>query len=223
MILNASTQDFRPPFGNMPPQGSHSAAVLAIARAGPIRARDLAPLGVPRTYLSRLVTQGRLVALGGGLYQAAGVRETELHTLVAVMKHAPKATACLLTALQLHGLTTELPHAVWVMIPTHARPPTPRSTKLEVVRASGPALTFGIEEQVAEGLRFQVTSPAKTVADCFRYRRRVGFDVALAALRDYLARRRARGGVRFSVDALTEAAAADRIYTVMEPYLEALT
>ena len=128
----------------------------------------------------------------------------------------PHATICLLSALQLHELTTEAPHAVWVMIDRHARMPTFSYPRLEVVRASGSALEHGVETDVVEGVGIRFTSAAKTVADCFRYRRHVGLDVALTATRDYL--RMYRGGV----DTLVEAARADRIYTVMRPYLEAL-
>jgi len=115
-----------------------------------------------------------------------------------------------------HELTTEAPHAVWVMIDRHARMPKLSYPKLQVVRASGSARTHGIEAKTIEGVRVRLTSPAKTVADCFRYRQHVGLDVAIAALRDCL---RKRAG---SVDAIVEAARADRVYTLMRPYLEAL-
>ena len=141
---------------------------------------------------------------------------TELHSLAEVAKRLPRATICLASALQVHELTTEAPHAVWVLIDRHARTPRLSYPKLEVVRASGAARDHGVETRTIEGVRVQVTTPAKTVADCFRYRRHVGLDVALAALRDYL--RKKRGGV----DALLEAARADRIFALMRPYLEAL-
>jgi len=127
---------------------------------------------------------------------------------------------CLLTALQIHGLTTELPHEVWVLIHTRARTPHIRGQRLHVVRASGAAATYGVEARTIEGVEVKVTSPAKTVADCFRYRDHVGLEIALAALRDYPRNGRGRRG--FSVDALVEAARADRIYSVVRPYLEAL-
>jgi predicted transcriptional regulator of viral defense system len=107
----------------------------------------------------------------------------------------PHATICLLSALQVHELTTEAPHAVWVMTDRHARMPKLISP-LQVVRASGNAREHGIQAKVIEGVRVQLTRPAKTVADCFRYRQHVGRDVAIAALRDYL---RQRGA---SVDAI---------------------
>jgi predicted transcriptional regulator of viral defense system len=128
----------------------------------------------------------------------------------------PHATICLLSALQVHGLTTELPHAVWIMIDRKARAPKIGYPSLEIVRASGDALVHGVDERRIEGTQVKVTNPAKTVADCFRYRSHVGLDVALDALRDYL--RKHRGGM----DALVRAAKADRVDAVMRPYLEAL-
>lgn len=123
----------------------------------------------------------------------------------------------------MHGLTTEVPHAVWLMIDRSARMPKVEYPKLEVVRASGAARTHGIEAREIEGVTVQLTSAAKTVADCFRYRKRVGLDVALDALREYLRKGRGRGkNSALSIDALVEAARADRAYNVMRPYLEAL-
>jgi predicted transcriptional regulator of viral defense system len=151
-----------------------------------------------------------------GLYRLTDAPVTELHSLAEVAKRVPHATVGLLSALQVHGLTTEAPHAVWVLIDRHARMPKLSYPQLEVVRASGAARQHGIESRSIEGVRVRLTTPAKTVADCFRYRRHVGLDVALAALRDYLSKH--RGGI----DSLVEAARADRVYTLMRPYLEAL-
>jgi predicted transcriptional regulator of viral defense system len=191
-------------------------ALLRLARKGPVRARDLANAGIPRTYLQRLRDRGLLEQVDRGLYRIAGAPVTELGSLTEVAKRVPHAIVCLLSALQVHGLTTEAPHAIWVLLDRHARTPKFTFPALEVVRASGAARTHGVETRRIEGVTVQITTPAKTVADCFRYRRHVGLDVALAALRDYL--RKHRGGI----DALVNAAHADRIYTVMRPYLEAL-
>ncbi len=203
-----------------------AAAVLRLAAKGPFRARDLEALGVPRTYLRRLVDRGLLERAGRGLYTAVDAPATELRSLVEVIARVPHATICLLSALQVHEMTTEVPHAVWILIKTHAHAPVLASPSLKVIRAGGAALTHGIETRAVEGLSMRLTTPAKTVADCFRYRRHVGLEVALAALRDYLTpsrQRKSRDAKRFSVDALTEAAHADRVYSVMRPYLEALT
>ncbi|HEY5921323.1 MAG TPA: type IV toxin-antitoxin system AbiEi family antitoxin domain-containing protein [Kofleriaceae bacterium] len=190
--------------------------LIRLARKGPFRARDLAVADIPRSYLARLCESGVLEQVDRGLYRLIDARVTELHSVAEVAKRVPHAVVCLLSALQIHGLTTEVPHAVWIMIDTHARSPKLEYPKTEVVHASGKARSHGIATQVIEGVKVQVTTPAKTVADCFRYRRHVGLDVAISALREYL--RKHRNGV----DTLTAAARADRIYPFMRPYLEAL-
>jgi predicted transcriptional regulator of viral defense system len=195
---------------------SKISALLRIADNGLIRARDLDANHIPRTYLARMCDRGILERIDRGLYRLVSAPVSELSSLAEVAKRIPHATVCLLSALQAHGLTTEAPHAVWIMIDRHARMPKLTYPKLEVVWASGRARTSGTERRTIDGTRVQLTTPAKTVADCFRYRKHVGLDVALAALRDYL--RKHRGGI----DALVVAAKSDRIYMLMRPYLEAL-
>jgi predicted transcriptional regulator of viral defense system len=190
--------------------------LLRLARAGPVRARDLDDAGIPRAYLKRLCDRGLLEQVERGLYRLADAPVTELSTLADVSKRIPHAIICLLSALQVHGMTTEAPHAVWVLIDRRARMPKVTSPMLEVVRASGAARAHGVETRMVDGVKVQLTTPAKTVADCFRFRRHVGLEVARAALRDYLKKRKG------SIDALVEAARADRIYAFMRPYLEAL-
>ena len=190
--------------------------LLRLAQKGPVRARDLDQAGIPRTYLRRLCDRGLLERVDRGLYRLADAPVTELHSLAEVATRVPRAIICLLSALQVHELTTEVPHAVWVMIDRHARMPKLSYPKIEVVRASGRAREHGVESRTIEGVHVQITTPAKTVADCFRYRQHVGLDVAMAALRDYL--RKHRGGMY----SLVEAARADRVYTLMRPYIEAL-
>ena len=191
-------------------------ALLRIAGRGTVRARDLDAKQIPRAYLRRLTERGLLEQVDRGLYRLAGAPVTELNSVADIAKRVPHAIVCLLSALQIHELTTEAPHAVWIMIDRHARAPKLAYPKLEIVWASGRARTYGVERRTIEGVRVQLTTPAKTVADCFRYRRHVGLEVALAALRDYLQKH--RGGI----DALVVAARADRVYAVMRPYLEAL-
>jgi len=198
------------------PPPSKVESLLRLARRGPLRARDLDQADIPRAYLQRLCERGVLERVDRGLYRLADAPVTELHSLAEVAARVPHATVCLLSALQVHGLTTEAPHAVWILIDRHARLPRLSYPKIEVVRASGAARDHGTETRVIEGQDVRVTTPAKTVADCFRYRRRVGLDIALDALRDYL--KQHRGGI----DALVEAARADRVYTRMRPYVEAL-
>jgi predicted transcriptional regulator of viral defense system len=190
-------------------------SLLQLARKGPVRARDLQEAGIPRTYLRRLCDQGRLEQVDRGLYRATDAPVTELHSLAEVSVRVPHATVALLSALQVHGLGSEAPAAVWILIDRHARLPKVAYPPLEVVRASGPARDHGVETRRIEGVEVRITSAAKTVADCFRYGRHVGLEVALAALRDYLQAH--RGGA----DALIEAARADRVYARLRPYLEA--
>lgn len=216
-------------------------ALLELARKAPLRAGDLEAGGIPRTYLRRLCDRGLLERVDRGLYRLPDAPVTELHSLAEVSKRVPHAIVCLLSALQVHGLTTEAPRAVWVLIDRKARTPGLTYPTLEVVRASGAARSFGVEKRSVEGVEVRVTSPAKTVADCFRYRRRVGLDVALAALRDFIrtsrsrTMRRASGNAAgeqeewaetdaagYRVDRLIDAARAARVYSVMQPYIEAL-
>jgi predicted transcriptional regulator of viral defense system len=163
-----------------------------------------------------MLAEGLLEQVDRGLYRLADSSTTELGSLAEVAKRIPHAIICLLSALQVHELTSELPNAVWVLIDRHARVPKVSYPKIEVIRASGLARTLGVETRTIEGVRVAITNPAKTVADCFRYRRHVGLEVALAALRGYL--RTHRSGRA----ALVEAARADRVYAVIRPYLEAI-
>ncbi|MEO6420546.1 MAG: type IV toxin-antitoxin system AbiEi family antitoxin domain-containing protein [Polyangiaceae bacterium] len=213
-----------------------TAELMRLAGRGPVRARDLDAAKIPRAYLKRATERGVLEHVGRGLYRLPDAPVTELHALAEVTKRVPHATICLLSALQVHGLTTEAPHAVWIMIDTRARSPKLDTPALEVVRAHGAARTHGTSRRRIDGVEVSITTPAKTVADCFRYRRHAGLDVALAALRDYLQRGQrpskrdaseARHGERdarrlYTIDALVDAARADRVYTVIRPYLEAL-
>lgn len=199
-----------------PAAPTKTSALLRLARKGPVRARDLDDAGIPRAYLKRLCDRGLLEQVDRGLYRAADAPVTELSSLAEVTKRVPHAVVCLLSALQVHGMITEAPRAVWVLIDRHARTPKATSPTLEVVRASGEALAHGVETRVIDGVKVRLTRPAKTVADCFRFRRHVGLEVAIAALKDYLGKRKG------SVDALVDAARADRIHAFLRPYLEAL-
>lgn len=200
----------------MPVADSKTARLLRLAGKGPVLAREMEAAGIPRAYLKRLCDRGLLEQVDRGLYRLVDAPTSELSSLAEVSKRVPHAVICLLSALQTHGMTTEVPHAVWVLIDRHARLPKITSPTLEIVRASGAAREHGIATKVIDGVKVLLTTPAKTVADCFRFRRHVGLDVALAALKDYLRKRKG------TIDALVEAARADRIYTFMRPYLEAL-
>lgn len=191
--------------------------LLSLARrSGVIRPGDLRAQGIAPVYLTRLVRSGALIRVGRGLYSLADGSPTADRTLVEAARRIPRGVVCLLSALRLHGLTTQMPPAVWIAIAVKARRPVANGPPLEVVRMSGLALSSGVEERVIEGVRVRVYGAAKTVADCFKFRNKIGLDVAIEALRDY---RRRRG----SVDELLRYAEICRVARVMRPYLEALS
>jgi predicted transcriptional regulator of viral defense system len=180
------------------------------------RSRDVAAVGLSRTALGRFVAAGTIERVGRGLYAGVNARVTEQHTLVEAAKRVPKGIVCLLSALRFHRLTTQTPHEVWLAIDVKARKPAADWPPLRIVRFSGAARTQGVEAHTLEGVELHVTSREKTVADCFKYRNKIGLDVALEALREYL-----RGGQR-SVDDLVRAAEVCRVARVMRPYIESL-
>ncbi len=191
--------------------------LLSLARrSGVIRPGDLRAKGIAPVYLTRLVRSGALVRVGRGLYSLADGAPTADRTVVEAARHVPRGVVCLLSALRLYGLTTQMPPAVWMAIDVKARRPGAAGPPLEIVRMSGQALTEGVEGRVIEGVRVRVYGPAKTVADCFKFRNKIGLDVAIEALRDY---RRRRG----SVDDLLRYAEICRVGRVVRPYLEALS
>lgn len=192
--------------------------LLKLARqAGVLRPRDLDAEGIPRVYLRRLLAEGLLDHPGRGLYVAAGLKPSPNHSLAEACKRVPHAIVCLLSALQFHELTTQAPFEVWLAIGERARQPKVDYPPLRIVRFSGSALEDGIKGYRVEGVTVKVYSPAKTVADCFKYRNKIGLDVALEALRDCWKKRRS------TMDELWKAAQTCRVANVMRPYLESLT
>lgn len=192
--------------------------ILKLAkRAGVLRPRDLDAARIPRTYLGRMLTSGMLERVGRGLYVPAGSGFGEHRTLVEASKRVPKGVICLLSALRFHNLTTQAPREVWLAIGEKAWRPRLTSPPLRIVRFSDRALRAGVGAHKIEGVAVRVYSPAKTVADCFKYRNKIGLDVALEALRECW---RAR---RCTMDALWRYAKVCRVQNVMRPYLEAIT
>jgi len=191
--------------------------LLRHARArGLVRPRDLERLRIARTTLKRLVDEGQLIRRSRGVYTVPEHEPTEHTDLAAVTKRVPKAIVCLLSALRFHELTTQNPFEVWIMIDRMAWRPQIDHPPLRVVRASGAALNEGVEVHRIEGALVRVTRPAKTVADCFKYRSKVGTDVALEALRDCWRQRKA------TMDEILRYAKIDRVANVMRPYLDSL-
>lgn len=200
-----------------PPREKLKDRALSLAKErGIARARDFDAAGVPRAYLRRLQDQGLLVRMGRGLYQLADMEISPSHSLAEAAQAVPHGTICLLSALKFHELTTQLPHQVWLLIGHKKWAPKNPPVSLRIIRASGEALTAGVERHVIEQVEVPITNPAKTVADCFKYRSQVGLDVAIEALRDCIRTRRA------AVDDLWRFAAVDRVQNVIRPYMEAI-
>jgi len=192
-------------------------AVKALAKAkGILRPRDLAAKGIPRAVLNRLCESGELTRTGRGFYVAEADTITENHTLAQVALLAPRSVVCLLSALRFHGLTTQIPGEVWLAIPPKARRPKGDAVSIRPVHFSGAALTEGVTTQVIEKVSVRIYSPAKTVADCFKARNKIGLDVAIEALRDYWRKRKG------TMDELLRFAKICRVARVMQPYLESL-
>lgn len=182
-----------------------------------LRTRDLEAHGIWRANLRDYVEQGILTRVGRGLYTLVGVEAGENHSLAEVGKRVPQGTVCLLSALRFHGLTTQQPHETWLALDGKARSPKADSLALRIVRFTGSALSEGREEHVIEGVPVKIYNPAKTVADCFKFRNKIGLDVALEALRETW---RAR---RCGMSELMRYARVCRVANVMRPYLESLT
>lgn len=189
-----------------------------VEERGIVRARDLAEQGFSPTHLQRLYAKGLIRRSGRGIYLSADAEGEERLSLVEVTRRAPDAVICLLSALDFHGLTTQIPHQVWM-----ARSPrTPRALRFDwppvrLTLMSGLALTEGVETHRILNTLVRVFNPAKTVADCFKFRNKIGLDVALEALRDAWRKR------RVTMDELTHYGDICRVTNVMRPYLESLT
>lgn len=195
----------------------HAHRVQALAqRKGLLRASDLQTIGAPRVVLSRMTAAGLLERVGRGLYRLPDHPGSEDEGLVAVAAKVPQAVFCLLTALQLHGLTTQLPRRVWIAMPRGSHAPRLDHPPLRMVQFSRESHAAGIEEQVRDGVRLRVYGVAKTVADCFKHRNTIGLDVALEALKEACARRLA------TADDLWRYAKVCRVANVMRPYMEAI-
>lgn len=192
-------------------------ALTLIQNRGIARARDFKAAGIPLVYLKRLSDAGELVRLSRGLYQDPDrVGEDTAHDLAEAARLVPSGVISLISALRHHELTTQLPNAVWMTIPHRARTPKGRGLKFEIVRATGEALTAGIEHVRIEGVDVPIYGVAKTVADCFKHRRHVGEDVAIEALREALRQR------KVTVSELMKYATIDRVAERVEPYLKVM-
>jgi len=183
---------------------------------GVARSKELFSRGIAPSTIRRLVDQGLVERISRGLYRLADATPSAHTALVDVTKCIPRSVICLLSALAYHGLTTQLPHQIWVAIHPKSRRPQV-SLPVRIFRFSGPSLTEGIDIHTIDGIDVRIYCAAKTVADCFKFRNKIGIDIAIEALRNYINRRVG------SIDELWHYAKICRITTVITPYLEALT
>ncbi len=193
-------------------------AMELVRRRGVARTRDFDAAGVPRVYLKRLSDEGRLVQVGRGLYKSADAENASASSLAEAARAVPRGTVCLLSALQFHELTTQTPHEVWVLLGSKEWAPVSPAIAIRVIRASGQSLTSGVEIHVVDHVPVPITSPAKTVVDCFKYRNKIGLDVAIEALQDFMKSPEGRK----SLNELWAYAEIDRVDNIIRPYIEAL-
>ncbi|NRF69003.1 type IV toxin-antitoxin system AbiEi family antitoxin domain-containing protein [Aquincola sp. S2] len=193
-------------------------AVLELAKCSPLlRARDLTEHSLPTVVLSRLVAAGKLERVARGVYSLPARQLSEHRSLAEVCLRVPQGVVCLLSALRVHEIGTQAPFEVWIAIPHHSPAPRLDQPAVRVVRMSGPSLTEGIEPMTIDGVKVPVFNVAKTVADCFKFRNKIGLDVALEALRDGWSQR------KLTMDAIWHYATIDRVANVMRPYLQSVT
>jgi predicted transcriptional regulator of viral defense system len=189
--------------------------VQAVKRLGLARPRDLTRLGLRREYVRRLTERGALVRIARGLYAVPNAGISAHRSLAEVARAVPAGTVCLLSALRFHGLTTQSPSEVWLAVDVHAWRPRSTPFPVRTVYFSRAALTEGVETHKIDRVPVRIYSAPKTVADCFKYRNKIGSEIAVEALKDYLKKH------RHATDALWRFAKICRVSNVMRPYLEA--
>ncbi len=202
----------------MPPTAKNQIekAVALIRKQGIARHSELMAAGVSQETVARLAREGRIARLARGLYQLPDAELATEHGFAEACKLVPKGVICLISALQFHDLTVQLPRAIWVAIGSSAWMPRAVRPPLRFVRFGETALTEGVEKHKIEGVTVRVTDPAHTIADCFRFRSKVGIDVAIEGMREAIRRKRTTG------DAIMRAAQGRRIWTKLRPYLETM-
>ncbi len=182
-----------------------------------IRSRDVSKVGATREYLSELVEEGSLLRSGRGVYAFAESDVTEHHNLAEVAFRVPHAVIALISALRFHNLTTQNPHQIWIAVERGQRKPSLDYPPLRVFNYAKANFNSGIEEHKLEGQLVKVYSIEKTIADCFKFRNKIGHDVAIEALAD------ARKGRKFNYNRLYQYAKENRVAHIIRPYVEALS
>ena len=181
-----------------------------------IRLRDLKEIDIPRIVLTRLIRSGQLEKIARGLYCVPNKPVTENSNLVTIAIKIPQAIFCLLTALQIHEITTQLPRQIWIAMPRGSHVPKLDYPPIKMIQCSANIYSIGVEIIEYEKQTIRVYSPAKTVVDCFKYRNTVGLDVAIEALREVRAQKKA------TADELWHFAKIGRVTNVIRPYLEVI-
>lgn len=182
-----------------------------------LRPSDAVAHGRSRLYLAQLARKGLVQKVSRGLYALPQRKASEFASLAEIASKHPQVLVCLLSALAFHGLTTQAPFEVWIAVGNKARAPQLSYPPLHVARFGGTALTEGVEVHKIEGVPVRVTNVAKTIADCFKFRNKIGLDVALEALKEAWAAK------RVTMDELWHYGQICRVQNVMRPYLEGLT
>ena len=180
------------------------------------RTRDFEAIGIERPTLAKWVVQGDVQKVARGAYALPGYEPNEHTTIMIIAKRSPDAIICLLSALRFHNLTTQAPFQVWVAVATRARPPRMDYPQIRVVRFSERLLDEGVETRLLDGVPIRITSPSRTVVDCFKFRNKIGLEVAIEALRDV------RKTKKSNADELWHFAKLARVSNVMRPYLESV-
>ncbi len=196
---------------------THNQQAIELARQlGILRPKDLQDAGVSRVTLSRLSAAGLLEKVGRGLYRLPSAEISEHESLAHIAKRVPQAVFCLLTALQFHELTTQLPRQIWIAMPRGSHTPNIDYPPVRMIQFTGESYSEGIEIVKRDNTQLRVYSVAKTLVDCFKHRNKIGLDVALEALKD------ARAKNKLNMDELWHYAKIARVANVMRPYLESI-
>jgi predicted transcriptional regulator of viral defense system len=197
---------------------AQSTRVLNLLTArGMLRLKDFIAEGIEPETLSRLVRSAKVVRPARGLYQLPGTPVEAAHMLAEAAILIPNGVICLTSALQFHELTLQMPSAIWVGIEPGAWRPTISYPPVRFARFNSWAMTEGISRHRIENREIPITDPARTIVDCFRYRNKIGLDIALEGLREGLRRRKC------TPDELCRYAVKARAWNVMRPYVEAIT
>lgn len=198
-------------------RNSKERAVLNLAkRMGTIRIKDLLDKRIHPEFARRLVQKGLLIRSARGLYRLSDAEITEHHDLAIIAKRVHKGVICLTSALKFHNIGTQMPRKIWVALERGSATPRLSYPPATFIRFSGAAYSEGIEDHTIEGVNVKVYNPAKTVADCFRFRNRIGLEAAIEAVRECLRERKATS------DKIHHYAIICRVWNVMKPYLEAM-